>query len=223
MMIEGPAGTVLAAVGAARDHEVAGNALQRSMQHELGPKLARAASYKKELAERARGTASEAVERIGGQWGAAKHRRRGALTAGPLDSALPRGLVSSSGRSLPVVGEGAPLISRPGSSGSTSSALVREQVSFGAVYEYRDASGKPRWVGNTEALPEATWREERRVDDRVRELSASVVWAGVGRGPCGPEQMRLAREAVAKDRAERQRIGELASVKPYSRHNHMLL
>ena len=51
---------------------------------------------------------------------------------------------------------------------------------------------------------------------------ASVVWAGVGGGPCGDEEMKAARDAVCKARAERQQIMELRGAKPYSRHSHML-
>ena len=101
-------------------------------------------------------------------------------------------------------------------------------MSFGAVYEYRDSAGAPRFVAGTANRPEEAWRDDRAREPRVRALadaggSASVVWAGVGRGPCGHAEMAAARDAVVRDRSERQRIGELGSAKPYSRHAHMLL
>ena len=103
-----------------------------------------------------------------------------------------------------------------------------QQLSFGAVYEYRDSHGRPQYVGSSGQQPEITWREDYQRTMGVRELarsggSATVVWAGVGRAPCvGPEEMQAAREAVASDRATRQRICELRGAKPYSRHSHLL-
>lgn len=108
----------------------------------------------------------------------------------------------------------------------------RHGASFGAVYEYRDGAGKPHFVAGTSALPEAAFAEDFEAHASVRNLfeapraappgRASVVWAGVGGGPCGDEEMKAARDAVCKARAERQQIMELRGAKPYSRHSHML-
>jgi hypothetical protein len=54
MLIEGRAGTVLAAVGAEKDHAVAGKAVSNAMQAALDAKLERAEVYKSELESRVR-------------------------------------------------------------------------------------------------------------------------------------------------------------------------
>ena len=35
-----------------------------------------------------------------------------------------------------------------------------DAVSFGAVYEYRDVFGTPKFVGSTDKIPEARFRED---------------------------------------------------------------
>ena len=54
MLVEGQAGTVLAAVGNARDHQVATAAISRSLNNQLEGKLLRAEMYKEELSARVR-------------------------------------------------------------------------------------------------------------------------------------------------------------------------
>ena len=101
------------------------------------------------------------------------------------------------------------------------------EMAFGAVYEYKDSRGKPQFVGATGTVPEAQWKDDYGRNQAVRSLagsggSASVVWAGVGCGPCGPNEIAAARDAVCRDRAQRQQINELSGAKPYSRHSHLL-
>ena len=100
-------------------------------------------------------------------------------------------------------------------------------VTFGAVYEYRDRTGRPVYVGGTSDRPESIWRDDYQTHQSVRTLAneggcAKVVWAGVGCGSCGPGEMAAAREAVSRDRAARQQIIELHSAKPYSRHSALM-
>jgi hypothetical protein len=87
--------------------------------------------------------------------------------------------------------------------------------------------GRPVLVNSSAGQPEASWVDDYQQNASVRSLahncgSADVVWAGVGRGPCGPAEFTAAREAVVKDRAERQKITELSSAKPYSRHSALM-
>lgn len=237
MMIEGTTGTTLAAVGNERDHQVASAAISASLDKQLGEKLERAQLYKRELEAKAsvEGGAQEGGAREGGAPRAMQPRLRmanlddggggGGGTAMPTALAVRRSVAPSGGRALATADEhpGAlhrTPVSRPYGSG--------EAMSFGAVYEYRDDFGRPRFVASTSQQPEATFAEDYGRHAEVRSLaneggSASVVWAGVGRGPCcGAPEMQAAREAVARDRSERQRISELRGAKPYSRHGHML-
>ena len=107
----------------------------------------------------------------------------------------------------------------------------RHGASFGAVYEYRDGAGKPRFVGGTSEQPEAAYAGDFEQHAGVRSMfegareapgRAHVVWAGCGGGPCGDAEMKAVREAVCRARADRQQIRELAGAKPYSRHSHLL-
>ena len=108
-------------------------------------------------------------------------------------------------------------------------ALARRGVSktpaFGCVYEYKTRSGRPVYVGDTDVHPERKFLADARgVDPEVRSLApfqgvaAEVVWAGVGQGPVGPDEMRVIRRAVRDDRSQRQRVSKLGGIKPYSSH-----
>ena len=238
MLVEGPLGTVLAAVGERRDHEVAGRAVSAAMQADLPHKLLKAAEHKAALSQKAermeRGSMTELAPprkprpaNLSGGWRQAaplterrtlpsltERRAPGshALEARPAARrAVPQGTALAPGAS-------SCLMSDPGPAGP---------VAFGAVYEYRDRVGRPVFVGGTAAQPESSWLSEYSANPAVRELaqqggSASVVWAGVGRGPCGHAEMEAARAAVATDRAARQRALELQSAKPYSRHSALM-
>lgn len=184
MMIEGRTGTVLAAIGEQRDHDVAGRALNKAL---VQPRL---------------------VEKAGALGGPAA--RGGGCGGGG-------GAVASAG--------GGKLAAAAGNN------RQRHGASFAAVYEYRDSVGKPRYVGGTSEQPEAAYADDfeanagvRSMFEGVREAAgrATVVWAGVGGGPCGDLEMKAARDAVCKDRAQRQNLKELAGAKPYSRHSHLL-
>lgn len=216
MVLEGPTGTVMAAIGSARDHEVAGHALTQSMQQGLAEKL-----------ERAQQRLAPQVTMGGPQQelGACSDRRLavGANSVSPLSH-------SSHGSSTHTSHSGA--LAAAGT-GRLAPANCRGRVmpAFGAVYEYRNRAGKPVYVSNTDELPEAAYARDYQSHEGVRGLfrgpesahgRAKVVWVGVGGGPCGDEEMAAARSAVARERAQRQRISELGGAKPYSRHAHML-
>lgn len=83
-------------------------------------------------------------------------------------------------------------------------------------------------MGSTDGTPELAYQSDHARIGGVRDLargggSAKVVWAGVGTGSVGPEQMKAAREAVAAHRSARQRVTELRSAKPYSYHSHRMV
>ena len=161
-VVEGPEGTLLAAVGDSRDHRIAGDVLSRLQ------------------AERRKGRGKE-----------------------PRDC----GIASSSA----LVAKGRP----PGPDGMSS---------FGVVYEHRDSTGQPHFVGETDLVCEHKWRLDRLEHDGVRGLlqqqrgSTSVVWCGAGAGPVDAEANSAMRRAIVADRAERQRAAKLTGIKPYSRH-----
>lgn len=130
----------------------------------------------------------------------------------------------------PAARRGGALASAGGGCLAVSNAK-RHGASFGAVYEYRDGAGKPRFVGGTSEQPEAAYAGDfaqhagvRNMFEGAREAPgrAHVVWAAVGGGHCGDAEMKAVREAVCRARADRQRIRELAGAKPYSQHSHLL-
>jgi len=129
--------------------------------------------------------------------------------------------------------------SRGATPGSGSTSLIRaggtvqvptrrDRVSFGAVYEHRDSSGKPRLIGSTGVVPERQWQLDWKDSKAVRDLAqhadsapganSHLVWVGVGAGPVGEDEMQRVRQAVVEARSDRLRIEKLGSVKPYSSH-----
>lgn len=116
-----------------------------------------------------------------------------------------------------------------GPAGSTPSTAVeqRSRVAFGAVYEHRDAAGKPRLVGSTNVLPERQFQLDWQENNSIKQLttrgdgpgsSGHLVWVGIGSGPLGEQEMTTVRQAVVDARSERLKIEKLGSEKPYSRH-----
>mmetsp|Transcript_59729 Transcript_59729/g.142118 ORF Transcript_59729/g.142118 Transcript_59729/m.142118 type:complete len:225 (-) Transcript_59729:81-755(-) len=105
-----------------------------------------------------------------------------------------------------------------------SGVLAKHQVAFGAVYEHRDACGKPRLIGSTNVLPERQFQLDWQDHSQVRSLtseggqSGHLVWVGIGSGVVGEKEMSRVREAVVTARSERLRLEKLGSEKPYSRH-----
>jgi hypothetical protein len=80
------------------------------------------------------------------------------------------------------------------------------------VYEHRDCFGVPRYVGQTELVPEEQFRADLdhpgvrktlRQPRTGRQGSSEVVWAGFGTGPVGAQQMADMRMAVQHVRAVR--------------------
>ena len=201
MLVEGPCGTVLAAVGEQRDHQIAGRAVSAVMQKQLPQRLERAAQYKAELEGRPRKPRPADLS--------GEPRREGATQ--PLATRKPAMRTALATGSSSTLAE-------PGPAGP---------VAFGAVYEYKDRVGRPVYVGATAEMPENSWLQDYGSNAGVCNLaqqggSASVVWAGVGQGVCGATEMAAARDAVASDRAARQRITELQGAKPYSRHSALM-
>merc|ERR1712048_471964 len=105
--------------------------------------------------------------------------------------------------------------------------MQRNKVSFGAVYEHRDAAGKAKLVGSTSVLPEHQFHLDWQENHAVKELSRNggnpgssghLVWVGVGSGPVGEQEMGRVRQAVVDSRAQRLQLEKLSSEKPYSRH-----
>mmetsp|Transcript_29861 Transcript_29861/g.41303 ORF Transcript_29861/g.41303 Transcript_29861/m.41303 type:complete len:194 (+) Transcript_29861:546-1127(+) len=99
-----------------------------------------------------------------------------------------------------------------------------DNVSFGAVYEHK-VHGVPKFVGVTNIVPEERFRLDRQEHREVDTLlgprhhgSSEVVWAGVGRGVVGEEQMAHITSSIQDDRSSRQQVKKLGGVKPYSRH-----
>lgn len=216
MVLEGPSGTVLAAVGDEKDHAVASTAVSHAMKAQLAPKLARAASYRRELQD-GQGSERTACERTI----AARPRTHGACKSREWPLAA-RPNSQGTQCTLPMVRAS----QQPGSL-AVGAAGPMSTMSFGAVYEYRDGRGKPCFVGETSCQPEGAWRAEYGSHSRVRNLvdrggRATLVWAGVGTGPCGHDELKAAREAIACSRAQRQQIEELRGAKPYSRHAHLV-
>ena len=180
LLVEGPTGTVISAIGEQRDHNIAGRAMRDAM---------------------------------------AQQPNRGAIQHRPGDLA-----VKPCGGAVAAAGGGKLAV-------SSGRNQTRNGASFGAVYEYRDSVGKPRFVGGTSDQPEGAYAHDFASNASVRGMfegvneapgRAKVVWAAVGGGPCGDREMEAARDAVVRDRAERQHIKELSGYKPYSRHSHML-
>lgn len=112
--------------------------------------------------------------------------------------------------------------------GSMQAPVCRDRVSFGAVYEHRDSTGKPRLIASTGVVPERQWQLDWKDNKAVRDLAhhpdsapgsnSHLVWVGVGSGPVGEDEMQRVRQAVVDARSERLQIDKLKSEKPYSHH-----
>eukprot|EP00397_Hematodinium_sp_SG-2012_P055239 GEMP01067255.1.p1 GENE.GEMP01067255.1~~GEMP01067255.1.p1 ORF type:complete len:236 (+),score=65.53 GEMP01067255.1:94-801(+) len=92
-----------------------------------------------------------------------------------------------------------------------------DEWSFGAVYEHRDAFGKPRLVGSTAKLPERQFLVDK-MQGVPCDMTQAVVWAGVSKLP--PSDMTMVRREVASERARRLDLDKLGSIKPYSHHGY---
>ena len=183
MLIEGRTGTTLAAIGSVRDHNVATVAISKALDSQLTDKLERAAVYKRELTDRA------ADERASPQRACPPRKANVSTAAPPASSAAL------------VVRRNSTLASGPSGTGSAIAAgrddcaVGGRDMCFGAVYEYRDELGRPRYVASTPNQPEDSWSADYAAHATVRTLaheggSAHVVWAGVGRGCCGASEMQ---------------------------------
>jgi len=192
MTLDGPSGTILAAMGTAQDHTIAGSAISQSIVSGAAP-MSSAATLD--------------VRALANEWRSAQR----SITSGRSASATAQPSEQADYETQMALADPA------------------RQASFAAVYEYSSAlDGRPLYVGTTDGTPELAYQSDHARIGGVRDLargggSAKVVWAGVGTGSVGPEQMKAAREAVAAHRSARQRVTELRSAKPYSYHSHRMV
>jgi len=201
MTLDGPGGTVLAAIGEQQDHGIASNVISQSIASGHPPS-----------------SPATLVKGLANQWLGAQNVRRPALTpAHDPNQAFAYAAVRA----------------QPSSNDDLDTEMMladpARETSFGAVYEYTSAlDGRPLYVGGTDMTPELAFQNDHNSHNGVRSLArgggtAKVVWAAVGSGSVGYEQMRAAREAVAANRSTRQRVQELSSAKPYSYHSHRMV
>ena len=100
----------------------------------------------------------------------------------------------------------------------------RNERSFGAVYEHRDCFGRPKFISNTNDVPERAMASDARQHKGVRDMMtyqggrSNVVWAGTGTFPLGPKEMKTITNGIVARRAETLQIQKLSGPKPYSRH-----
>jgi hypothetical protein len=190
MMVEGPLGTVLGAVGEQADHRIAGRVLKEVAERRFREKMAKVHGSGLEVRP---GDAAD----VEGQ------RRRAAAAA---------------------TGGGAAERERGRAIARRHANEAAAKVVFGAVYEYRDVFGRPKFVGSTSDAPERRFIEDVDAHAGVNELlsrkcgSTAVVWAGCGRGPVGEGEMARIRSEIVEDRSRRMETEKLSSIKPYSRH-----
>mmetsp|Transcript_6302 Transcript_6302/g.11855 ORF Transcript_6302/g.11855 Transcript_6302/m.11855 type:complete len:234 (+) Transcript_6302:3-704(+) len=117
----------------------------------------------------------------------------------------------------------APNISTKATAPAARPRRAGEEVAFGAVYEHK-VNGVPRYVGVTNALPEERFRLDCQQHHEVGRIlqhqgaSSEVVWAGIGRGVVGAQEMSDICCTIQNDRSARQQVKKLTGVKPYSRH-----
>ena len=204
MMVEGPTGTVLAAVGDERAHSIAGDVLSRCAEQQQRQK------------QQSGGGGGERGWRTSRDPSAAERSSRQSSQRSRLGQLTVRGGGGGS------VGGRVPQTARGGcGGGSDARTLARREPAFGAVYEHRDSFGKPVVVGETDTVPELAFERDLARHKQLRDLatykggSAAVVWAGCGQNR---DSIAAVRSAVAKDRAERNRCDKLAGPKPYSAH-----
>mmetsp|Transcript_33976 Transcript_33976/g.79120 ORF Transcript_33976/g.79120 Transcript_33976/m.79120 type:complete len:214 (+) Transcript_33976:33-674(+) len=117
---------------------------------------------------------------------------------------------------------------RPGAKGvhadRPSKALETSKTTlhFGAVYEHRDFSGKPRLIGSTDKVPEQQfeldWSSDAVKSLRKDGMRSELVWAAVGSGVIGAAEMAEVRQSVMDARSDRLKVEKLRGIKPYSRH-----
>ena len=100
----------------------------------------------------------------------------------------------------------------------------RNERSFGAVYEHRDCFGCPKYISDTDGVPERAMAHDARKHKGVRDMMtyqggrSNVVWAGTGSFPLGPNEMKTITTKIVERRAQTLKIQKLGGPKPYSRH-----
>ena len=164
LLVEGPAGPVISAVGQQRDHSIASDVLGRAQESRVRAGIAMP-----------RGVNSPANQQQRGQ----RRKRR-----------------------------------------------QRPAQSFGAVFEHRDAFGKPKFIGRTDSTPEARFAQDIQQHQTIRNMMtyqqgrSDVVWSGVGQYPLGPEEMSRITEKIVEERSKKLHAQKLRGPKPYSRHGY---
>ena len=102
----------------------------------------------------------------------------------------------------------------------------RPAQSFEAVFEHRDAFGKPKFIGRTDSTPEARFAQDIQQHQTIRNMMtyqqgrSDVVWSGVGQYPLGPEEMSRITEKIVEERSKKLHAQKLRGPKPYSRHGY---
>ncbi len=166
LLVEGPAGPVISAVGRQSDHHIASDVLSRAQERRVNAGIA-----------------------------------------------MPHGPPTSRGQSQRRAGN----------------AIMRARhpaQSFGAVFEHRDAFGKPKFIGRTDTTPEARFAQDIQHHQAVRNLMtydggrSDVVWTGVGQFPLGPDEMSRITEKIVEERSKKLHAQKLRGPKPYSRHGY---
>ena len=177
LLVEGPAGPVISAVGRQSDHHIASDVLGRAQERRVRAGIAMPRAGRPLAAE----GAGQTQRRAGNSIMQPKSR---------LQQRPPR----------------------------------RPVQSFGAVFEHRDAFGKPKFIGRTDSTPEARFAQDVQQHQAVRNLisydggRSDVVWTGVGQYPLGPEEMSRITEKIVEERSKKLHAQKLRGPKPYSRH-----
>ena len=149
MVVEGPKGTVIRAVGGSEDHQVAGAALA---QIQLDRRIAG-----KDMAAAGPPPPTPSIAHLGGT-GSSRSRRGISVSGG--------GGVGGGGGS---VGAGSMVLARASTSASASRAPAHDYT-FGAVYQYHDSTGKAKLIGSTAELPERAFRRDMLHNTEVAKL-----------------------------------------------------
>ena len=217
MVVEGPEGMVLGAIGEVQDHAAAGDYLEKLHAERTGRPRQRL-----QVADRPAASSTGNRNRSRNR----RSSRSGNDDGHSIDNGNGNGGGNGGGNALAQIAKRG----FGGRSGDNSNGGGRGGVVFGAVYEYRDAVGVPKLVSSTEQVPEAQFVADTQAVDAhgsgaaVRKLmttgSPSVVWAGCGRAPIGREEMEGIRSAIVEERSRRMHIAKLRSEKPYSRHGY---
>ena len=191
MMIEGPAGTVLAAVGDPSCHRIAGDVLARVQEerfHNGGARRGigggggggRGGARGRGLQDGGRRVLNSTNSASGSNGGSSGS---GAGGGGYGGGERKSGEMASSRGG----GQGGRAVGGRGGGGrgahGTRTMIAADQVAFGCVYEHRDCFGRARFVGDTASVPEEQFEKDRKAHRGVGYLlsekhggTSEVIW-----------------------------------------------